>query len=161
MSLHHLLTTVRMPGTVLSSSSPPVIISPQTIPKWILSWFSLVCSCLLQTFVFYLLSKLALAAFPSLACSNHFINMLFTSACRSLATILNNWQFAQKAAVSGVDVSLPSLKEQEKWQRGLDMERPKPYSKMREVACSPFLVNLPHYFALRSSPPGHAFDTFM
>lgn len=45
-------------------------------------------------FVFYFLSKPALAAFPSLASSTHFINMLFTSACRSLATILNNWQFA-------------------------------------------------------------------
>lgn len=52
---------------------------------------------------FYFLPKPALAAFPSLASSTHFINMLFTSACRSLATILNNWQFAQEVAISGVD----------------------------------------------------------
>lgn len=34
--------------------------------------------------------------FPHLASSTHFINVLFTCACRSLATILNNWQFAQE-----------------------------------------------------------------
>lgn len=102
-SLHHLLTAAQMPGTVLYSSSPLIVISPQTTLKWILCWFFLLCSCLFQTSVFYLLSKPALAAFSSSASSTHFINTLFTSACRSLITMLNTWQFAQEAAISGVD----------------------------------------------------------
>jgi len=63
--------------------------------------------------------------------------MLFISACRSLATILNNWQFAQEAAISGVDdlFYFPSLREQQKWQRWVDVERPEPQAEMREAAC--------------------------
>lgn len=112
---------------------PSATISPWTIPKPILSCFSLVCFCPPQTFVFYFLSKPALAAFPSLASSTHFINILFTSACRSLATILNNWQFAQEAAMSGVDdlFYFPSLREQQKQQRWVDVEMPEPRAEMR------------------------------
>lgn len=77
--------------------------------------YFLVFSCVFppsQTFVFYLLFKPAPASFPRLASSTHFINVLFTCACRSLATILNNWQFAQEAANCGADdlFYFPSLR---------------------------------------------------
>lgn len=77
--------------------------------------------------------------------------MLFTSACRSLAAILNNWQPAQEAAISRVDdlFYFPSLREQQKHQSWVDMERPEPGAEMREAAFLPFLVNLPLCFAFK------------
>lgn len=77
--------------------------------------------------------------------------MLFTSACRSLAAILNNWQPAQEAAISEVDdlFYFPSLREQQKPQIWVDTERPEPGAEMKEEAFLPLLVNLPLCFAFK------------
>lgn len=124
------------PVLSLFSSPLQLLHPPEPSPKTILSWLSLVTFCPPQTFVFNFLSEPALASSPSSASFTHFINMLFTSACRSLAAILNNWQPAQEAVISGVDdlFYFPSPREQQKHQSWVAMDRPEPGAEMREVA---------------------------
>lgn len=116
-------------------------------------------SALPKPLYFYFLPKPALAAFPSLASSTHFINMLFTSACRSLATILNNWQFAQEVAISGFDglFYFPFRRAAKAVKMG-GHGGPEPRAEMREAVCSPVPVNLLLCFlnsSIRSSSHGH------
>lgn len=53
--------------------------------------------------------------------------------------------------ISGVDdlFYFPSLREQQKHQSWVAMDRPKPGAEMREVAFLPFLVNPPLCFAFK------------
>lgn len=150
--LHQSLSAAQMPGTALpsltSALKPLYPLFPS--PKQSCPGYSQCVSALPKPLCLIFSLNQLFAALPSLASSTHFINMLFTSACRSLATILNNWQFAQEAAISGVDdlFYFPFLREQQKQQRWVDVERTEPRAEMREALCLPLLLNLSLCFVL-------------